>query len=117
MALTDESSYRRQLDETFKVVDGAFEDVDPDLAESVYGQGMLTIVFADGRRCILSPQAPVRQLWVAFKDRAWHLDVDPATGRWTDDRGEGLELDRLIADVVKQAANLELPGLRVPRKT
>jgi CyaY protein len=112
MALTDESSYRRQLDETFKVVDGAFEDVDPDLAESVYGQGMLTIVFADGRRCILSPQPPVRQLWVAFKDRAWHLDLDAASGRWLDDRGQGVELYRLIEDITRQAAGLEI---RLPR--
>jgi CyaY protein len=108
----DESTYRRLLDDTFHRIDAAFEDVDPDVAESVLSQGTLTIQFADGRRCILSPQAPVRQLWVAFKDRAWHLDLDPATGRWTDDRGEGLELYRLIADVVKQAAGLDVPALR-----
>ena len=104
----DESRYRHLLDDTFRRIDAAFEDVDPDLAESILGQGTLTIQFADGRRCILSPQAPVRQLWVAFKDRAWHLDVDPATGRWTDDRGEGIELDGLIAGIVKQAAGVEL---------
>jgi CyaY protein len=108
----DERTYRRLLDDTFHRIDAAFEDVDPDVAESVLSQGTLTIQFANGRRCILSPQAPVRQLWVAFKDRAWHLDLDPDTGRWTDDRGEGLELYRLIADVVKQAAGLDVPALR-----
>jgi CyaY protein len=113
MALMDEGSYRRQLDETFKVIDAAFENVDPDVAESVYGQGTLTIVFADGRRCILSPQAPVRQLWVAFKDRAWHLDLDAPSARWLDDRGQGIELYTLITDITREAAGLEL---RLPGK-
>ena len=104
----DESSYRRLIDDTFKVIDNAFEDVDPDLAESSYSQGTLTIVFADGRRCILSPQTPVRQLWVAFKDRAWHLDRDVAKGKWLDDRGQGIELYRLVEDVTREASGLSI---------
>jgi CyaY protein len=104
----DESSYRRVLDDTFQVIDAAFEDVDPDVAESVYGQGTLSIVFADGRRCILSPQAPVRQLWVAFKDRAWHMDLDPTSRRWLDDRGQGVELYALIETIARDAAGVDL---------
>jgi CyaY protein len=108
MAQMEESSYRRVLDDTFKVIDAAFEKIDPDMAESVYGQGTLSIVFADGRRCILSPQSPVRQLWVAFKDRAWHMDLDAASGRWLDDRGQGIELFGLIETITRDAAGLEL---------
>jgi CyaY protein len=102
----DESGYRHLLDETFKTIDAAFEDVDPDLAESVNAQGTLTIMFADGRRFILSPQAPVRQIWVAFKDRAWHMSYDPAAAQWKDDRGEGLELFALVEDIVRGATGL-----------
>ena len=109
MQLMDESTYRHRLDETFKTIDAAFEKVDPDLAESVYSQGTLTILFADGRRCILSPQAPVRQLWVAFKDRAWHMNLDATTDKWVDDRDQAVELNRLIADITRQAAGVELP--------
>lgn len=104
----DESSYRRLIDDTFKVIDAAFEDVDPDVAESSYSQGTLTILFADGRRCILSPQTPVRQIWVAFKDRAWHLDRDAANGRWLDDRGQGIELYKLVEDVTREAAGVTI---------
>jgi CyaY protein len=104
----DDSAYRRLLDDTFTVIDAAFENVDPDVAESVYGQGTLSIVFADGRRCILSPQAPVRQLWVAFKDRAWHMDLDAATGRWIDDRGQNIELYGLIETITREAAGLDV---------
>ena len=43
MALPDESTYRKQVDDTFQVIDAAFEDVDPDLVESSYSQGTLTL--------------------------------------------------------------------------
>ena len=81
-----------------------------------YGQGTLTLQFADGKRCILSPQAPVRQIWVAFKDRAWHMNLDDASGRWVDDRGQRLELFRLVEDITKQAAGLEVPIGRIGRE-
>jgi CyaY protein len=106
MALPDESTYRKQVDETFQLIDAAFEHVDPDLVESSYGQGTLTLQFADGKRCILSPQAPVRQIWVAFKDRAWHLSRDEGTGRWLDDRGQGTDLFGLIEEITRQGAGV-----------
>jgi CyaY protein len=107
-ALMEESRYRRLVDDAFKVIDAAFEDVDPDVAESIVSQGTLTIAFADGRRCILSPQTPVRQLWLAFRDRAWHLDLDGATGKWMDDRGQGLELFSLIETITREAAGVSV---------
>jgi CyaY protein len=107
MSLPDESTYRTQVDETFQVIDAAFEDVDPDLVESSYGQGTLTLQFADGKRCILSPQAPVRQIWVAFKDRAWHMNRDDR-GRWMDDRGQGTELYALIEQITREGAGVEV---------
>jgi CyaY protein len=98
----DESLYRRLIDDTFTVIDAAFEDVDPDLAESVLSQGTLTISFPDGKRCILSPQTPVRQLWVAFRDRAWHLDWHADKRQWLDDRGQGLELRALVEQITRE---------------
>ncbi len=108
MAPPDESTYRKQVDEIFQVIDAAFEDVDPDLVESSYGQGTLTLQFADGKRCILSPQAPVRQIWVAYKDRAWHMSRDEKTGRWLDDRGQGTELYALVEDITRQGAGVQV---------
>ena len=108
MPLMEEKIYRQLVDEAFQTIDAAFEDVDPDVAESMYAQGTLTIVFAGGRRFILSPQTPVRQIWVAFKDRAWHLDRDLASGRWIDDRGQGIELYGLVESVTRDAAGIEV---------
>jgi CyaY protein len=104
--MTDDSTYRARIDETLKHIDAAFEDVDPDLAESDYAQGSLIITFKQAHKLILSPQAPLRQLWVAFRDRAWHLNDEG--GRWIDDRGQGVELLALIADLAKQNAGVAL---------
>jgi CyaY protein len=104
--MTDESAYRARIDETLKHIDAAFEDVDPDLAESDYAQGSLVITFRQAHKLILSPQAPLKQLWVAFRDRAWHLNDEG--GRWIDDRGQGVELLALIADLAKQNAGVVL---------
>ena len=100
--MIEEKVYRQLLDETFARIDAAFEHVDPDLAESTSSQGTLTILFNGKLRFILSPQAPVRQIWAAFKDRAWHFDRD-AQGRWIDDRGRGIELFQLVEDITREA--------------
>jgi CyaY protein len=100
--MIEEKIYRQLVDEVFHRIDAAFEDVDPDVAESTSSQGTLTILYDQKLRFILSPQAPVRQIWDAFKDRAWHFDRD-AQGNWMDDRGRGIELFRLVEDITREA--------------
>ncbi len=104
----DEPTYRRLVDDTMHHIDTAFEDVDPDLAESNISQGALTITFPGGMRAIISPQPPVRQMWLAFKDRGYHFNWDPERKRWIDDKGEGLELYRLVSDLTRQTSGVEL---------
>ena len=99
----DEPSYRKLVDDTFKAVDAAFEHVDPDLAESEYLQGTLTITLNEKVRLILSPQTPVRQIWVAYKDRAWHLDWHGDNRVWLDDRKGTTELMGLVRTLVVEA--------------
>ena len=99
-AVLDEPTFRRMVDDVFRRIDDAFAEIDPDLAESNFLQGTLTIV-VKGKRLIVSPQPPVRQIWVAFKDRGWHLDFDREAGVWRDDRGLGLELFSLVQDLIK----------------
>ena len=99
--MIEEKIYRQLVDDVFHRIDAAFEDVDPDLAESTMSQGTLTILFDGKLRFILSPQAPARQIWVAFKDRAWHFDLS-SDGRWLDDRGRGIELYQLVEDTTRE---------------
>jgi CyaY protein len=111
--MIEEKLYRKLVDETYARIDKAFEDVDPDLAEVTISQGALTIAFGERLKLMLTPQPPVRQLWVAFKDRAWHFDWDATRGKWMDDRGQGNELQRLIedttSDLVKVAIAIDAP--------
>src|SRR5687767_3013845 len=100
--MMDEKLYRRLVDDAFQAIDAAFEAVDPDLAESVVSQGTLTILYSGSQRFIISPQPPVRQIWAAFKDRAWHFDHQEGTGRWLDDRGRGIDLYRLVEDLTRE---------------
>ena len=80
MAL-DEKRYRQLLDDAYARVDRAFEQVDPDIAEVSISQGTLTITFFEKQRLMLTPQPSPRQLWVAFRDRAWHFDWDDARAK------------------------------------
>jgi len=104
----DEKSYRHILDETFARIDRAFDSVDPDAAEVNVSQGTLTIAFANNQRFMLTPQPSPRQLWVAFRDRAWHFDYEPATGRWLDDRGQGIDALTLIEETTQKTAGVTI---------
>jgi len=102
----DEKRYRHLLDETFARVDRAFETVDPDLAEVSVAQGTLTITFFEKQRLMLTPQPLPRQLWAAFRDRAWHFDWNEARAAWLDDRGLGIDLLTLVEQTTREVANV-----------
>jgi iron donor protein CyaY len=99
--MIEEKIYRQLVDDAFHRIDAAFEPVDPDLAECTVSQGTLTILYQGKLRFILSPQTPVRQIWAAFKDQAWHFDRDDK-GRWLDDRGRGIDLYELVERTTRE---------------
>lgn len=109
----EEKKYRQLLDDTYARVDRAFEPVDPDVAEVSISQGTLTITYFEKQRLMLTPQPSPRQLWVAFRDRAWHFDWHDDRRSWLDDRGEGIDLLSLIekttADVAKATIQIARP--------
>jgi iron-sulfur cluster assembly protein CyaY len=108
-ALT-ESQFRQLAKSAYDRIEAQFDAVDPDQVECEVAQGALTLTLADGARWVLSQQPPVRQLWlaVASKGRAYHFDYDPASGRWLDDKGEGLELLSHLEALLSEVAALEV---------
>jgi CyaY protein len=102
----EEKQYRQLVDEAFRRIDAAFENVDPDLAESTFSQGTLIIVFREKHQLILSPQTPTRQIWVAFQDRAWHFDLRSDGAGWIDDRGQGVDLFALVEELSRTSAGV-----------
>lgn len=107
--MLEEKVYRHILEDTLARIDRAFDDVDPDIAESNLAQGALTITFRGQHRLILSPQPSPRQLWVAYRDRAWHFDWNEGDKRWLDDRDQGIEVHALVTQLCQDAAGLTLP--------
>ncbi len=104
----DAREYRLAVDALLSRLDAAFEDVDPDLAESEYAQGTLVVILRQAHKLIISPQAPVQQIWAAFRDRAWHFSFDPTSGHWLDDRGQGVELVGLVASLTHEHAGVTI---------
>lgn len=98
--MMDEKTYRLLVDDTLRHIDASFEPIDPDLAECSISQGALTVAFPGGLRAIVSPQPPVRQMWLAFRDRGYHFNWDG--NRWVDDKGEGLHLYGVLSEITKQ---------------
>src|SRR5262249_28996039 len=101
--MMDEKTYRLLVDDTLRHIDAAFEPIDPDLAECSISQGALTVAFpsnAGGLRAIVSPQPPVRQMWLAFRDRGYHFNWDG--NRWIDDKDPTLTLYGVVADITRQ---------------
>ena len=104
----DEKRYRHLLDETFARIDRAYETVDPDLAEVSLSQGTLTITFLEKQRLMLTPQPSPRQLWAAFRDRAWHFDWHDERRAWLDDRGQNVDLLDLVERTTREVASAEI---------
>jgi iron donor protein CyaY len=111
--MIDEKTYRHLLDDSFARVDRAFEAVDPDVAEVAIGQGTLTITFFEKQRLMMTPQPSPRQLWVAFRDRAWHFDWNEERRAWFDDRGMAIELYALLEQTTREVGGVTISIARV----
>jgi CyaY protein len=105
----DERSYEQLATATFKRVVDLFEDVDPDHADVEYGGDVIRIDLAGGKRVVLNTQRPVRQIWLAGGQAAWHFSYDADSERWLDDKGRG-ELFDVLRLIVRDVAGLSLPA-------
>ena len=105
----DELSYERLAATTFRRLIDLFEDVDPEDADVDSSGDVVRIELRGGRRVVLNTQRPVRQIWLAGGQAAWHFSYDPAGERWLDDKGRG-ELFEIVRKVVHEVGGLTLPA-------
>jgi CyaY protein len=101
----DERTYEKLAADTFKAVLDLFEDIDAEDAEVDAGGDVIRIDLRGGRRIVLNTQRPVRQLWLAGGQHAWHFSYDGT--RWQDDKGRG-ELFAVMRNLVRENVGLEL---------
>ena len=106
--LMDESRYNGLATAVFKKIVAACDAVDPDVLEADSTGDMVTLTASSGEKCIVNTQRAVRQLWVAGKGQGIHFSYEPATDRWRDDKGKGLELFAFVREVVKDISGADL---------
>jgi CyaY protein len=104
----DDTQYHKLVGSTFRAIEDALTDVDPDLVEITSTGDVLNLHLPKGIRCVINTQRPVHQIWMAVKDQAWHYSWDPAAGKWLDDRGRGIELMSKLGEVVRDFAGIDV---------
>lgn len=98
----DEKEFRARSDEALDVLQRALEKAtDRHDFEVDRNQGALAIEFEDPpAKFVVSPNSPVRQIWVSARVKSFKLDWDEAAGEFVFADGRGLK--KLIADVVSE---------------
>jgi CyaY protein len=105
----DESRYQKLADSALGTIERMLEDVDAEQVDIERAGDVVTLTFANGKKCVINTQRPTRQIWLAANARAWHFSFDDASSKWLDDKGQGVELLAQIAAIVKEQAGLDLP--------
>lgn len=97
----DELQFRQRADALYRAVLARLDAEDPDEIEAELSAGVVRIRSRGGKVYILNHQAPLREIWYAAGDRAWHFGWDGA--RWVDGRN-GDELAGVLGATVSAAA-------------
>ena len=103
--MLDDATYNTLVAEIFKRLLKGLDTVDPDALDADSTGDMVTITGnKSGQKVVVNTQRAVRQLWVAGKGAGIHFDFEPASARWLDDKGKGLELFAWVSQCVEAAS-------------
>jgi iron donor protein CyaY len=100
--MLNEQEFRDRSDESLTALQRALEKAsDKYDFEIDRNQGALTIEFEDPpAKFVVSPNSPVRQIWVSARVQSFKLDWNEASAAFT--FPDGRTLQQLIADVVSE---------------
>ena len=109
----DESRYQKLADSALGTIERMFEDVDAEVVDIERAGDVITLTFANRKRCVINTQRPTRQIWLAANARAWHFSFDEASSTWLDDKGQMIdgrrvELVAQVAAIVKEQAGVDV---------
>jgi iron donor protein CyaY len=100
--MMDELEFRDRADAAFagltKSLYAAEEDADIEVEDQA---GALQIGFEDGTRFVVSPNAPVRQIWISALTTSFKLDWSDGTGEFVLGK-TGESLKPLVARLINQ---------------
>jgi len=88
----EEREFRDRASAIYTAVLARLDLEDPDEVEGEMNAGVVRIRSRGGVVYVLNVQPPLREVWYAAGDRAWHFQLDGASGHWVDPRnGDDLE--------------------------
>ncbi|HCC56226.1 MAG TPA: iron donor protein CyaY [Solibacterales bacterium] len=100
--MLDEQQFKTRADQALNDLHrGLMHAGDQHGFESDTNSGALTIEFEDGTRFVVSPNSPVRQIWVSALMRSFKLDWEDARGAFVYPE-TGATLQDLTATVIAQ---------------
>lgn len=101
----DEQEFKREADQTlaslYKRLSSAGDDAE---FEADFSAGALAIEFENSRaKFVISPNTPVRQIWVSAHSKSFKLDWDAAQGTFVLP-----ETGQTLADLIQQSISKEV---------
>src|SRR5688572_8336651 len=107
----DEKRYQGLADAALRAIETMLETVDADEVDLERAGDVITLTFKNGKKAVVNTQRPTRQIWLAANARAWHFGYDEQTSRWSDDKGQGVDLFRQVATIVKEQAGIDIAAV------
>jgi CyaY protein len=103
--MMDELEFRDRADHALHTLQRSLERASDNFDFEVDGkEGALTIEFEDPpARFVISPNSPVRQIWVSARVKSFKLDWDAQKSEFA--LADGRTLTQLIANVVSEQLN------------
>ncbi|MGE0142429.1 MAG: iron donor protein CyaY [Planctomycetota bacterium] len=98
--MNNDLEFQKRADAVMGRIFERLQDEDPDQLDADLAMGVLSIRFADGKKCILNRQSAAHQIWLAEGATAWHF-VESVAGVWTDTKGRG-ELTKVLGEVLSR---------------
>jgi frataxin len=107
--MIDEQKFRKLAEEALEQLQRALEKAaDTYEFEVDSNQGALTVEFEDPpARFVVSPNAPVRQIWVSARVKSFKLDWDEARGAFVLP-ADSRDLKQLMAGVIGEQLGEEI---------
>ncbi len=104
--LTDQA-FRGHCERIYDAVIARLDREDPDEIEGEFSSGVIRIRLLGRLTFVLNHQAPLREVWYAAGDRAWHFRLDSGQKRWIDPRN-GDELASTLSATISQVLGREI---------
>jgi CyaY protein len=102
----DIQKYNQLVRIAFARIEGAFDELDPDVVEADRVANTLQLVFGDGSKIIVSTQSAVHQIWLAGASRGWHFSYGDDSGSWVASKN-GDELYQTVERLVSKHLDYE----------